>query len=310
MNRRSGPTPRAPVFSGKTDDPKYWREWLARVRLWRKKCRFLVDPSELATLILCELTEEAAEFFEEWTDKELGVFDTDDGLDKLIATLRPRFGQEAILRRKEVVREYEKRWRHSGETMKQYIQRFGDLRRKLQAVGVLLPEDYLAQRLLERARLWPQEETAVLGACNQEYAWEPIVKQLVFMFPDKASLVRRRDPSGSAEGGYRTPRAPGRGSDGRWKAKIKIGARVSPGSTGGQGQPFQRRAYVTEADYDDEAQSDGPPGQDDYEEADADSAAAEAYMQEGVDDGWTEEDYGLEDIPEEELLNDLPPEFW
>ena len=50
--------------------------------------------------------------------------------------LRPRFGQEAILRRKEVVREYEKRWRLSGETMKQYIQRFGDLRRKLQAVGV------------------------------------------------------------------------------------------------------------------------------------------------------------------------------
>ena len=48
MNRRSGPTPRAPVFSGKTDDPKYWREWLARVRLWRKKCRFLVDLAELA----------------------------------------------------------------------------------------------------------------------------------------------------------------------------------------------------------------------------------------------------------------------
>ena len=64
MNRRSGPTPRAPVFSGKTDDPKHWREWLARIRLWRKKCRFLVDPSELATLVLCELTEEAAEFFE------------------------------------------------------------------------------------------------------------------------------------------------------------------------------------------------------------------------------------------------------
>ena len=108
--------------------------------------------------------------------------------------------------------------------MKQYIQRYGDLRRKLQAVGVQLPEDYLAQRLLERARLWPQEETAALGACNQEYAWEPIVKQLIFMFPDKASLTRRRDPSGSAEGGVRTPGAKSRGTDGRWKARFKIGA--------------------------------------------------------------------------------------
>ena len=195
--------------------------------------------------------------------------------------------------------------------MKQYIQRFGDLKRKLQAVGVLLPEDYVAQRLLERARLWPQEETAVLGACNQEYAWDPIVKQLVFMFPDKTSLVRRRDPSGSAEGGAgaRTPRVAGRGVDGRWKPRIKIGARVSPGATGGQGQPFQRRAYVAETDYDEE--SDGPPAYDEDEEADMDSAAAEAYMQEGVgEDGWNEEDYALEDIPEEELLNDLPQEFW
>lgn len=79
--RRGGPTPRAPGFSGKTDDPKCWREWLARVRLWRNKCRFLVDSSELATLILCELSEEAAEFFEEWTDKQLDQFDGDDGLD-------------------------------------------------------------------------------------------------------------------------------------------------------------------------------------------------------------------------------------
>ena len=53
--------------------------------------------------------------------------------------------------------------------MKQYIQRFGDLKRNIRAVGVVLPEDYLATRLLERARLWPQEETAVLGARNQEY---------------------------------------------------------------------------------------------------------------------------------------------
>ena len=45
--------------------------------------------------------------------------------------------------------------------MKQYSQRFGELRRKRQAVGMTLPEDYLAQRLLERVRLWPQEETAV-----------------------------------------------------------------------------------------------------------------------------------------------------
>ena len=89
-----------------------------------------------------------------------------------------------------------------------------------------ISDTILAQRLVERARLWPQEETAVLGACNQEYAWEPIVKQLVFMFPDKASLVRRRDPSGSAEGGYRTPRTAGRGADGRWKARIKVGARA------------------------------------------------------------------------------------
>ena len=44
MNRRGGPTPRAPSFSGKTDDPKHWREWLVRVRLWRKKCKYLVDP--------------------------------------------------------------------------------------------------------------------------------------------------------------------------------------------------------------------------------------------------------------------------
>ena len=83
--------------------------------------------------------------------------------------------------------------------MQQYIQRFGDLKRKLQAVGVLLPEDYVAQSLLERARLWPQEETAVLGACNQEYAWEPIVRQLVFMFPDISTPApprrRRADAS-------------------------------------------------------------------------------------------------------------------
>ena len=64
--------------------PTHWREWLVRVRLWRKECRCRVDPSELATLVLCELTDEAAEFFDEWTDKELEKFDTDNGLDMLI----------------------------------------------------------------------------------------------------------------------------------------------------------------------------------------------------------------------------------
>ena len=133
------------------------------------------------------------------------------------------------------MKEYEKRWRHSGETMKQYIQRFGDLRRKLQAVGVQLPEDYLAQRLLERARLRPQEETAVLGACDQQYAWEPIVKQFVFMFPDKASLTRRRDPRGSAEGGARAPAAPRRGQDGKLRSstRFRLQTKVSPGTPHG-----------------------------------------------------------------------------
>ena len=96
--------PRAPPL-GKTDDPKYWREWLARLRLWRKKCQYVLEPSELATRVLCEPLDEAAEFFLEWSDEELARFDVDGGLDLLLEALRPRFGQEAILRRKEVVRE-------------------------------------------------------------------------------------------------------------------------------------------------------------------------------------------------------------
>ena len=101
--------PRAPPFSGKTDDPKYWREWLARLRLWRKKCQYVLEPSELATQVSCELSCKAAEFFLKWSDEMLARFDADDRLDVPLDTLRPRFGQEAFLRRKEVVREYEKR---------------------------------------------------------------------------------------------------------------------------------------------------------------------------------------------------------
>ena len=33
-------------------------------------------------------------------------------------------------------------------------------------------------------------------------------------------------------------------------------------------------------------------------------------MQDGLDDGWTEDDYALEDIPEEEWLSEMPQEFW
>ena len=57
---------------------------------------------------------------------------------------------------------------------------------------------------------------------------------------------------------------------------------MSPGSTGGQGSPFQRRTYVAETEYDEEAQSDGPPAYEDEDEADAESVVAEAYLQEGV----------------------------
>ena len=124
------------------------------------------------------------------------------------------------------------------------------------------------------------------------------------MFPDKQSLIRRRDPSGSAEAGPRTPRTAGRGSDGRWKPTN--GARVAPGAA--DGHSFQRKTYVTEADYDEEG-SDGPAMNPEDGEVDAESAA-EAYMQEGVDDGWTDEDYALEDIPEEDLLGEMPQEFW
>ena len=89
--------------------------------------------------------------------------------------------------------------------------------------------------------------------------------------------------------------------------RFKFQGKASPPATRGA---FQRPAYVAEnEDYD--ADSDGPPGQEDDDDQaaqGADAYAAEAYLQES-DDDW-ESKYYLADIPEEELLEEVPAEFW
>ena len=44
-----------------------------------EKCQYVLEPLELATWVLCELSDEAAELFFEWSDEELMRFDVRTG---------------------------------------------------------------------------------------------------------------------------------------------------------------------------------------------------------------------------------------
>ena len=201
-------------------------------------------------------------------------FEVPNGLGLLVEELKVKFPYDEVLHRSTTVGDFESCERKRDEGLQHYVKAFDQRYQRMRREGITLPDDYVVQRMLRNAHLFPRDRAAILAAAGKRMEWRAIIKAMVFVYPGgKAPWCESKD---------------GRVEEGRSEKSLppKGGHRGSPK---GAGKGF-RRAYATELDR----------GEDFDEEDPLDLDGAEA-VEEGMEDDL--DCFGLEpeDVTDEAL---------
>ena len=199
---------------------------------------------------------------------------SDKGIDFILETLRTPMEQKLVFQKRKFLSEYENIQRQQAEGLRAFSNRYRRAERNLRAVGVevgqMYDNDSRGNRLLERARLSPQDQRLILVGSRYSLAFEDISESMHMQYPEF-----RAPPPVCGRDGQPIPRkGDGKGKPGSSSA-ASSSASHGHGPQGFPGKGGPRRVYKT--DQVDEAALEEIPeeqSQDERDEQDDDPADA------------------------------------
>ena len=118
---RGGHIPEAPEFKGEVD-PMIFKRWLRRINIWQKRVRDYLPLDEQGLALLEKISGPAIDILDVIIEDRGDLcYAVDDGVEKIIADLKPHFEEKHFIRKTEVMAEYETMKRKPGESLHQYI---------------------------------------------------------------------------------------------------------------------------------------------------------------------------------------------
>ena len=185
---RTGPPPQAPKFNGdKKSDPRCWEHWRDEVEAWRFRVVHYLPLPEAALLLREAISADA---YKEIADVPPMSWATEDGVTRLVETMRLPFREDARSRKSELLANYERFRRAPNEKMQTYVTRYVRVERALKEVGVnyatILDPETRGLRLLEKALLGEDHyRLIVVEAVSLEF--DDIVRAVQVLYPERVS---------------------------------------------------------------------------------------------------------------------------
>ena len=254
---RGGAPPTPPLWKYEPTDLRAYSKFAKKVALWRIQVASFMTPREASLVLYTSLTGEAEAELEH---APIEAINTDKGIDFILETLRQPMEQKQIFQKRKYLSDFEGIQRQPGEGLKAFSNRYRRIERNLKAVGVevalMYDSEARGNRLLERARLTPQDQRLILVGARYSLAFEDVAESMAMQFPDfkGAPPVIGRD-------GQPINRSKGTGK-GQASRPSKGQSTHSSGHSGKGGKHggFVKKVYL--ADQNEEPQAEGEPEHD------------------------------------------------
>ena len=140
---RGGAPPAAPTFSGdRKADPRCWEHWRDSVDAWKFRVKHYLPLPEAALLLRDSVTGEA---LKEIITEPPMTWATDDGIERLVDSMKAPFGEQEIFHTGDLLAAYERIRRGNGEKLHSYCTRYVRVERALKQVKINISDTLDAQ---------------------------------------------------------------------------------------------------------------------------------------------------------------------
>eukprot|EP00438_Fugacium_kawagutii_P005300 Skav213865 [mRNA] locus=scaffold2366:336381:344444:- [translate_table: standard] len=286
---RGGTPPAPPKWDYKPNDVRAFDKFEKRVRLWQLHVSHHMSSTEASLALFTSLTGEAADQLE-YADLQKVYSKT--GVEYILDELRAAYQQKEIYIKRHHLFEYEHINRFPGEAIRTYLNRYRKAEAALMSIGVNITLTYDTEargsRVLERAKLSPEQQRLVLVGTGQSLDFESVCSAMTMQYPEYKSPPPifgkegfRPDPRSGQKGGSRygtTPSSSFPSTNGSTTASSSSSYRKGDGKQHGKARRvFQTIAENQNTDADgaddvehmnDHAQDGDPPFDDDDDDAD------------------------------------------
>ena len=182
---RGGTPPAPPQWRYELNDLRAYSKFAKKVALWRIQVSYFMTSREAALVLYTSLTGEAEAELEH---ARIEAINSDQGIDFILETLRQPMEQKQIFQKRKFLSDFEGIQRQPGEGLKAFSNRYRRIERNLKAVGVevalMYDSEARGNRLLERARLSPQDQRLLLVGSRYSLAFEDVAESMAMQFPD------------------------------------------------------------------------------------------------------------------------------
>ena len=158
---------------------KNYQDWKKLIKIW-SGLTSLVKTKQASAVVL-SLEGEAQDAALELPSTELNA---EDGIETLLARLDKIFVKDALAEKYEALENLEIFKRQSGTSIREFINDFEKRLYKVKAIGVTIPDDMLAFRLMKSVNLDTQKEQLVKATIT-ELKYEDLKLKLLKIFTDE-----------------------------------------------------------------------------------------------------------------------------
>ena len=282
---RGGAPPTPPTWKYDSQDPRAYSKYAKKVALWRIQVASYMTPREAALLLYTSLSGEAETELEH---APIEAINSDKGIDYILDALKAPMEQKLVFQKRKFLNEYENIQRQQNEGLRAYSNRYRRAERNLRAVGVevaqMYDDDSRGNRLLDRARLSPQDQRLILVGSRYSLAFEDIAESMHMQYPE----FRSAPPVFGRDGQPLGRKGDGKGKDGAPGATPATGGQRPKRPPGGKGT-HPRRVFLaehaedTQLDEIPEETADNPDEDHDDQAEDHDAEGAEADDPDDID---------------------------
>ena len=181
---RSGMPPQPPAWRYNREDLRSFVKWERKLSVWQLQIQSYMNRREAALLLFTSLSGEAEEELE---NCDLDKVNSTNGIEYIQEQLRQGLQTKLVYQKRKLLADHESIVRQN-ESLRAFANRYRRTERALASVGVnvdgMYDDESRGNRLLERARLSPENQRLTLIGARYDLSFQAISDSLCLSFPE------------------------------------------------------------------------------------------------------------------------------
>eukprot|EP00435_Cladocopium_sp_Y103_P063501 s670_g25.t1 len=182
---RSGMPPQPPAWRYNREDLRSFVKWERKLSIWQLQIQSYMNRRDAALMLFTSLSGEAEEELE---NCDLTKVNSSTGIEYIQEQLRLGLQTKLVYQKRKLLADHESIVRQGNESIRAFANRYRRTERALASVGVsvhaMYDDESRGNRLLERARLSPENQRLALIGSRYNLTFDAILESLCMSFPE------------------------------------------------------------------------------------------------------------------------------